>query len=185
MVCAAHLYKIWRTTVRQILRGETYGVFVANWLDNLFEYGICLDAVPLQRATINVYNLYFLFVKIYNTISLEIWLLTTIWPQQHFLSFDLAGWFPKFVLTWSVNKFWPLLSSYCSFHLPLGAVANEPIWPQRKFLRILMPTIFDRLRASSFFKEFIYCFYKIILPAVVIDFTSPKIQCWYITKISW
>ena len=59
-------------------KGETYGVFVTNWLDNLFEYGICLDAVPLQRATINVYNLYFLFVKIYNTISLEIWLLTTI-----------------------------------------------------------------------------------------------------------
>lgn len=27
-------------------KGETYGVFVTNWLDNLFEYGICLDAVP-------------------------------------------------------------------------------------------------------------------------------------------
>ena len=52
-------------------KGETYGVFVTNWLDNLFEYGICLDAHP-QRAISNVYNLYFLFVKIYNTISLEI-----------------------------------------------------------------------------------------------------------------
>ena len=42
--CAQHtLYKIWRTAVRQFLRGETYGVFVTNWLGNLFEYRICLD----------------------------------------------------------------------------------------------------------------------------------------------
>lgn len=43
---------------------------------------ICLNTeyvwTPPQRAISNVYNLYFLFVKIYNTISLEIWLLTTI-----------------------------------------------------------------------------------------------------------
>ena len=58
-------------------KGETYGVFVTNWLDNLFEYGICLDAHP-QRAISNVYNLYFLFVKIYNTIKPENIILTPI-----------------------------------------------------------------------------------------------------------
>ena len=44
-------------------KGETYGVFVTNWLDNLFEYGICFDAVPLQRAIINVYNLFFYLLR--------------------------------------------------------------------------------------------------------------------------
>ena len=28
-------------------KGETYGVFVTNWLDNLFEYAICLDETPI------------------------------------------------------------------------------------------------------------------------------------------
>ena len=48
-------------------KGETYGVFVTNWLDNLFEYGICLDAVPRSVPIYNVYNLHFSLVKIYNT----------------------------------------------------------------------------------------------------------------------
>ncbi len=59
-------------------KGETYGVFVTNWLDNLFEYGICFDAVPLQRAIINVYNLHFSLVKIYNTIKPKNTILTPI-----------------------------------------------------------------------------------------------------------
>ena len=52
-------------------------MIVNDCFSNYSNHGNCLDAPP-QRAPINVYNLHISLVKIYNTISLEKWLLTTI-----------------------------------------------------------------------------------------------------------
>ena len=76
-------YKNWRTTVRQFLKGETIEVIINKCL-HLFQ-SRKLFGRPPQRATINVYNLHFLFVKIYNTISLKFIILTPKWlPLNYF-----------------------------------------------------------------------------------------------------
>ena len=98
------LWGVWESSIHRGNRCKTitktdalpYGSFwkekQLKWLLTnaciCFNHGNCLDAHP-QRAIINVYNLHFSLVKIYNTIKPKNTILTPIWlPLNYFTKTD-------------------------------------------------------------------------------------------------